>query len=493
MIKVYNTLTDQKEDFVPVEEGRVRMYVCGLTVQNYSHVGHIRSAVNYDVIRRYLQYKGYDVLFVMNFTDVNEKIIRRAREEELTPEELAGKYTRAYLEDIDRMNILRADAYCTATVNIEQIINFISRLVEKGYAYEAEGNVYFSVEKYEDYGKLSGRKLEEMEAGSRVSVQKEKKHPQDFALWKKVPQDMQQQEEVQVWDSPWGPGWPGWHIECSAMAVKFLGQKIDIHGGGTDLIFPHHENEIAQSEACFSQSPFVKYWLHNGTVDIKGEKMSKSLGNFFTTRELLKKFSADQVRYFLLTKHYHSPLEFSLEEVENSAVSFERIENIYNTLQHLTARVPDKSDLSFATGSFLEMLSKASSSFEAAMDDDFNTAKALGEVHNFIGEINSLVNDPQFELTEETAFILNKAYRLLKKILSVLGFQLATAGREQEDRVEGEFSEKLLDFIFQIREKAREEENWQQADNIRDRLSELGITIRDTAHGPVWTLEERDD
>ena len=489
MLKVYNTLSGKKEKFIPREENRVRMYICGLTVQNYSHVGHIRSAVNYDVIRRYLEYKGFDVYFVQNFTDINEKIVQRAREEELSPAELARKYTRAYLEDIDHLNIMRADAYCTATVNIEHIIEFISRLIENGYAYQADGNVYFSVEKYDDYGKLSGRDLEDMEAGSRVSVQEDKKHPQDFALWKKVSEDIRKQEDVKVWDSPWGGGWPGWHIECSVMASKLLGNKIDIHGGGTDLIFPHHENEIAQSEACFYEQPFVKYWLHNGTVDIKGEKMSKSLGNFFTTRELYKKFSPDQIRYFLLAKHYHSPIEFSLEEVENAAVSFGRIENTFEIIRQLSREIPERSDASFNTEEFLQMLSEAEKSFEEAMDDDFNTARALGEVHNLVGEINPLVNSPDFELTEETGFVLSKAYSLLKTTLATLGFRLGEAKTENTDSASTDKIDELLDFILELREEARKEKNWEQADNIRDGLEDMGITIRDTARGPVWNRD----
>ncbi|HLV10676.1 MAG TPA: cysteine--tRNA ligase, partial [Halanaerobiales bacterium] len=291
MLKVYNTLKRKKEAFETLEPGKVRMYVCGLTVQNYSHLGHIRSAVNYDVIRRYLEYKGYMVEYIQNFTDINEKILNRAKEEGLSPEDLAEKYTRSYLEDISNLNIKEAIHYPRATKNIDIIVEMIEELVKKGYAYEKNGNVYFSVDHYTDYGKLSGRNPDEMKAGARLDIVDEKENPLDFALWKKAP------EGAKNWDSPWGKGWPGWHIECSAMALKYLGKRIDIHGGGSDLIFPHHENEIAQSESCTGDKPFARYWLHNGPVNLKGEKMSKSLGNFFTTREILKDYTPEELRY----------------------------------------------------------------------------------------------------------------------------------------------------------------------------------------------------
>lgn len=295
MLKVYNTLTGQKEKFETVEAGKVKMYVCGLTVQNYSHIGHIRSAINYDVIRRFLEYLGYEVDYISNFTDINEKIVKRAEEEGITPSELADKYANAFLEDIREFNIKPADKYLRVSENIDQIIEMVKTLIEKGYAYEVNGNVYFRVESFEDYGKLSGRSLDEMQAGARIAVNEEKENPLDFGLWKKV-------EAGEGWDSPWGEGWPGWHIECSAMSMKRLGATFDIHGGGVDLIFPHHENEIAQSEA-YSGKKFVNYWLHNGTVNLSGEKMSKSQGNFFTSREVLKEFPAQTVRYFLLSRH----------------------------------------------------------------------------------------------------------------------------------------------------------------------------------------------
>ena len=485
MIKVYNTLKGRKEEFIPHEKDTVKMYICGLTVQNYSHVGHIRSAVCYDVIRRYLEYKGYDVNFVINFTDINEKIVRRAKEEELTPRELADKYTKAYIEDIEALNIKRADAYCTATANLDKMIEMVEELIERGYAYEVNGNVYFSVQDFPDYGKLSGRKLDEMEAGARIGVNEEKKHPMDFALWKKV------EDQQPAWDSPWSKGWPGWHIECSAMSMKLLGEKIDIHGGGTDLIFPHHENEIAQSEACTGQEPFAKYWLHNGTVNIKGEKMSKSLGNFFTTKELLKKFKADEIRYFLLSKHYHSPLSFDLEEIENNAQSYNKIINTRSDLENILNQVPKKIDDSFSFQKYFDMIKNLKQEFQQAMDDDFNTAQAIGVIHQLIGEVNSLINSSDFNLSEESSFVLKKAYDLLNEMLTVLGF--AVVDKQESSKQNDQVYNQIVDYVLKLREQAREDKNFDLADKIRDDLSEMGFKIKDTAHGPVWSLKSGEE
>ncbi|ACL68857.1 cysteine--tRNA ligase [Halothermothrix orenii] len=481
MLRVYNTLSRKKEKFTPLETGKVRMYVCGLTVQNYAHIGHIRSAVNYDVIRRYLEYKGYEVTYVQNFTDINEKIVARAREEGLRPLELADKYTKAYLEDIEKMKIKRADVYCRATDTIKEIIKMVKKLLDKGYAYEVNGNVYFSVEKFSDYGKLSGRNLEEMQAGARVEVNEEKRHPMDFALWKKAPAG-----EIS-WDSPWGKGWPGWHIECSAMSIKYLGKRIDIHGGGTDLIFPHHENEIAQSESCTGEKPFVKYWLHNGSVNLKGEKMSKSLGNFFTVREILKEFKPDEVRYFLLTKHYRSPIDFNFEEVEAARKSWRKLVNTYQVMvQILEKGVITKNKITENTkgeNTIISILNKKEKEFEEAMDDDFNTARATGVMHELAREINTFVNSPEFELNGETSKVLKKAQNLFDRFSDILGLDLAFSS---SDEVDNEILNNLVDFILEIRDEARQEKNWQLADRIRDGLEDLGFEIKDTPHGVRW-------
>lgn len=473
MIRVYNTLTGKKEKFEPFEPGKVKMYICGLTVQNYSHLGHVRSAINYDVIRRYLEYRGFDVFTIQNFTDINEKIVARAEEEGLTPAGLAEKYTRAYLEDLAALNIMDADVYCAVSENINEIQEMVQTLIDKGFAYEVNGNVYFSVKEFADYGKLSGRDLEEMEAGSRVEIKDEKKHPLDFALWKRV------DEDVRAWDSPWGKGWPGWHIECSAMSIKYLGESFDIHGGGTDLIFPHHENEIAQSEAYTGKKPFVKYWLHNGTVNLSGDKMSKSEGNFYTTRELLDKFSADVLRYFLLTKHYHSPIDFSLKEVKNTRVSYERLLNTRRRLKRVIGEPGDD----------ISGVEKYKEAFIKAMDDDFNTAEAIGIFNDLAREINSRLNDLENSSEGETLNYLRRAGKTFTDILSVLGLKMKVQSPASGD----DLTEDLINYILEVREMAREEKNWELADKIRDDLQQMGIVVEDTPHGFEWNYTSGDD
>lgn len=480
MLKIYNTLSRQKETFLPLEEGKVGIYVCGLTVQNYSHIGHIRSAVAYDVIRRYLEYRGYDVTYVQNFTDINEKIVERAREEGLTAEELAEKYTQAYLEDIEQLNVKRASHYVKATENIDAIIGMIETLLEKGYAYEVNGNVYFSVENYEDYGKLSGRSLEDMQAGARIDIVEEKKNPLDFALWKKAP------EGEKDWESPWGRGWPGWHIECSAMSMKYLGKSFDIHGGGADLIFPHHENEIAQSEACSGHKPFAKYWVHNGPVNLKGEKMSKSVGNFYTTRELLEKYRGVEVRYYLLTKHYRSPIDFSLEELEEAGTSLKRITNTINNLRRLLNTKVDIENKKAGEGEKLPDLAAIKDEFLQAMDDDFNTARAIGVVHDFVTAVNRLVNVQDFVLTESNYSFIKEADAIFTEILGILGLDV----READTQTAGEgLHEPLIELLLEVREMARQKKDWAVADRIRDGLNELGIIVRDTPQGVIWEKE----
>ncbi|MFW5991887.1 MAG: cysteine--tRNA ligase [Halanaerobiaceae bacterium] len=484
MLRVYNTLTREKEEFVPLTERKVGMYVCGLTVQNYSHLGHIRSAINYDVIRRYLEYKGYEVVYVQNFTDINEKIVNRAREEGLTPEELADKYTKAYLEDIESLNIRPANYYVKATDYIDSIISIIKKIVNNGFAYQVNGNVYFSVENFKDYGKLSNRSLDDMQAGARIDVNEEKRNPMDFALWKKAPVGEKD------WDSPWGRGWPGWHIECSAMSMEILGERFDIHGGGSDLIFPHHENEIAQSEACTGKKPFAKYWLHNGPVNLKGEKMSKSLGNFFTTRELLKKFSPEDIRYFLLTKSYRTPIDFTLEEVTNAGVSFQRLINTSRSMIQLINSDIDRigsrdTGYEHITNNFAERRKE----FEDAMDDDFNTARAIGVLHELARDINTFINDSDFILSEKTKIILEKGFKLLQDLTDVLGLGIQNKNVTNNDKI----VDNLMDLILQIREDARENKNWELADRIRDGLQEQGFIIRDTPQGTVWEKESENN
>ncbi|MEJ6949604.1 cysteine--tRNA ligase [Natronospora cellulosivora (SeqCode)] len=484
-MKVYNTLTRKKEEFKPINDDRVMIYVCGLTVQNFSHLGHIRAAVNYDVVRRYLEYKGYDVEFIQNFTDINEKIVQRAVEEGLSPEDLAEKYTKAYLEDIEKLNVKRASKYPKATENMDAIIELVEKLIEKGYAYEVNGNVYFDVEKFDSYGKLSGRTLEDMKAGARIEILEEKKNPMDFALWKKAP------EGEKDWESPWGRGWPGWHIECSAMSMKYLGKKFDIHGGGADLIFPHHENEIAQSQACVGPDSFAKYWLHNGAVRLKGEKMSKSLGNFFTTRELLKKYDGSELRYFLLTKHYRSPIDFSFEEIESTNAALKRVLNTINNVNEIINRDLNKQTSEvkkeYKIEQFDSDLIASKTAFEEALDDDFNTAQAIGVLHELIKEINRLINKKDFNLTKSNSDLLMQANYLLNKFLTVLGIKPLEDGRD--DFGDSETVNSLMNLLLDVREEARQKKDWDLADMIRNRLNELGVVVKDTPQGVIWEKE----
>jgi len=482
MLKVYNTLTGQKEKFETVEAGKVKMYVCGLTVQNYSHIGHIRSAINYDVIRRFLEYLGYEVDYISNFTDINEKIVKRAEEEGITPAELADKYANAFLEDIREFNIKPADKYLRVSENIDQIIEMVKTLIEKGYAYEVNGNVYFSVESFEDYGKLSGRSLDEMQAGARIAVNEEKENPLDFGLWKKV-------EAGDGWDSPWGEGWPGWHIECSAMSMKRLGATFDIHGGGVDLIFPHHENEIAQSEA-YSGKKFVNYWLHNGTVNLSGEKMSKSQGNFFTSREVLKEFPAQTVRYFLLSRHYRSPIDFSYEKLEEAETSLQRIENARRQLAKVLNLDIESAEDNEGNENFFTKVVELKDSFAAALNDDFNTAEAIGVLHDLVGEINSFLNQKDFTLNEKNFAVLEETEEIFLELAEILGlkFELNKAPGADDKLVSP-----LISLLLELRDRARDNKNWEEADLIRDRLQEIGVEVTDTPRGTEWEIKGKEE
>ncbi len=485
-MQIYNSLTGKKEEFTPHNSGVVNMYVCGLTVQNYSHIGHVRGAINYDVIRRYLEYRGYKVKYIQNFTDINEKIVERAEEEGLTPMELANKYAESYREELRQLNVKMPERFCRVSDNIPEIIEMIEVLIDKGYAYEVEGDVYFSVEKFDDYGKLSGRNLEEMEAGARVEIDEKKEHPQDFALWKK-------QEEEPNWNSPWSKGWPGWHIECSVMSLKYLDGAVDIHGGGTDLVFPHHENEIAQAEAYTGKSPFVKYWVHNGTVDLGGQKMSKSEGNVYETRELLQRFSSDELRYFILAKHYRSPIEFSLEEIEEASRSLQKLINTSVHLNQLVQTVEavdgDEEGDAINVEEFTARLENLQKEFIAVMDDDFNTARGVAVLHELATEINSRTSDLGQKVEAETLKAVKKSRELFRELNEVFGFKLQTA--ENERGIEDKFQE-LLNYLLDLRKEARQQENYELADRIRDDLAEMGVMVEDTPRGPEWRLAEHE-
>jgi len=465
------------------------MYVCGVTVYDLSHLGHARGMLAFDVIRNYLEHKGFKVHFVRNFTDVDDKIIRRAQEEKVSSQEIAERYIREFYRDMEALGLRRASVEPRATEHIPEMIALIRILLEKGFAYEVDGDVYFEVAKFKDYGKLSGRKLEELLAGARVEVDERKRNPLDFALWKAS------KPGEPAWESPWGKGRPGWHIECSAMSMKYLGETFDIHGGGQDLIFPHHENEIAQSQACTGKL-FARYWLHNGFVTVHREKMSKSLGNFFTVREILERYKPEAVKFFLLSTHYRSPIDFSEDRLEEATRALERFYNTFKDVEALqalakrsqgqggTRRAPGPGSAEPARENLDAEISTLKKGFEAAMDDDFNTADALGYLFEMVKRINLAVTQVRSgESYEETTVLpLVQAVSTVKSLGRILGLFLEGDGKApqpgEEDLVAG-----LIEILIALRKQARQEKNWKLADQIRDRLSQLGIVLKDHPGG----------
>lgn len=485
-MRIFNTLTGEKEDFFPIKEGKVGIYACGVTVYDYCHIGHARSAVVFDVIQRYLRYKGYDVKYVRNFTDIDDKIIKKAKEESTTWDVIANKYIQEYYNDFDRLGIERADVEPKATDHINEMIEIIKTLINKGYAYEVqEGenrSVYFSVDRFGEYGKLSKKDKKDLLAGARVEVDEKKKNPLDFALWKasKIGEPW--------WESPWGKGRPGWHIECTAMAIKHLGETIDIHGGGADLIFPHHENEIAQSEA-YTGKPFAKYWIHNGFITIDKEKMSKSLGNFFTIREILDKYDSEVVRLFLLSSHYRSPIEFSEEQLRDVEASLDRC---YSTLARIDDYLSYSGEaLNKAESLELEdMLGKFTDRFEEAMDDDFNTAMAIGHIFELIREINKFLDS--MPSGEKAKTLLKNAKDALKGVGKVLNLFSRTPSEwnstllkiKKIPLTEEDILQKIKD-----RQAARQSKDWQKADAIRKELEGKGIILEDKRKETSWKVK----
>ncbi len=463
MLKIYNTLTRQKEPFATLEPGLVKMYVCGPTVYSDAHVGHAMSVLVFDIIRRYLEYKGYQVRHVMNFTDVDDKIIQRANQLGVDPFELAENYIREFKAQLEALNVLPATANPRATQTMDQIIEMVQGLIEKGYAYPApNGDVYFRVTKDEDYGKLSGRKIEEMQAGARIEIDENKEHPMDFALWKAA------KPGEPAWDSPWGKGRPGWHIECSAMNLHELGEQIDIHGGGNDLIFPHHENEIAQSE-CYTGKPFARYWVHNGMLQLGGEKMSKSLGNLVTIKDFLAEHEGDVMRMLILNGNYRSPLTFTEETIANAERALERLKS------GLRPATPTAAGLSPGQAQALDNQARETEkAFEAAMDDDFNTAAALAALFDLVRAINTA------RAEGANADQLQPAQHTLQKLSAVLGLRLA------EKQPQNQAAAPFIDLLVEIRSQLRREKNWALSDHIRDRLAELGVTLEDSKEGTTW-------
>lgn len=463
-IQFTNTMTRRKEPFVPLVPGKVKMYVCGPTVYNYIHIGNARPAIVFDTLRRYLKYRGFDVTFVQNITDVDDKLIRVANEEGTTVKEVADRFTDAFNQDLKSLNVMPPDIQPRVMQTIPEIIEFIEGLIEKGYAYESEGDVYFRTGRFEEYGKLSHQPLDDLQAGARVDINEKKEHPLDFALWKAA-----KDKEVS-WSSPWGEGRPGWHIECSAMALKFLGEQIDIHAGGSDLVFPHHENEIAQSE-CFTGKVFARYWLHNGMLNIDNEKMSKSLGNFLLTRDLVQQFGGQLIRFFMLQGHYRNPINFSDELLEQAANSLERMKTAYHNLDHRlqTAREAEPNGQAEQNAQTIRDLRER---FVKEMDDDLNTANALTVLFEVVKEANQYMLNQNVGREEITAY-----KELLLELTGVLGIIL-----EQEQ----ELLDSEIDALIVERTEARASRNFARADEIRDLLAAKGIVLEDTPQGVRW-------
>ena len=463
-MKLYNTLSRKKEEFKPIEEGKVKMYVCGPTVYNFIHIGNARPFIIFDTLRRYLEYRGYDVTFVQNFTDVDDKIIKRGHEENITPEEVANKYINEYFVDADGLGIKRASVHPRVTDNIEQIIAFVKELEDKGYAYAVNGDVYFDTKKFKDYGKLSGIKQEELEAGARIEVNDQKRHPMDFVLWKA------KKEGEPGWASPWGEGRPGWHIECSVMSNRYLGETIDIHAGGQDLKFPHHENEIAQSEARSGKN-FSNYWLHNEYINVNNEKMSKSLGNFFTVREIAEIFDLEVVRLFMLSTHYRNPINFSDEILNQSKAGLERLYNAKEKALFTINNLED-SKMTEEEAKLQEELAGFRQKFIDAMDDDVNTADAVSVIFELAKFMNSNVTEKSSkEFTQKVIDEFNE----LTSVLNIVN----------KDQKEDILDEEIEQLIAQ-RTEAKKNKNFQLADEIRQQLLDKGIILEDTRQGVKW-------
>jgi cysteinyl-tRNA synthetase len=482
-MKIYNTLTGKKDDFIPLSPGVVGIYACGVTVYDHCHIGHARSAVVFDVIRGYLKYKGFDVVYVRNFTDIDDKIIKKAQQEGISWDAVASNYTQEYYRDMDMLGVARADLEPKATEHIPEIIQIVQGLVDKDFAYETDGSVYFAVDKFNGYGKLSGRDKEDMMAGARVEVNERKKNPLDFVLWKRS------KEGEPFWDSPWGPGRPGWHIECSAMSIKHLGESFDIHGGGADLLFPHHENEIAQSEA-FTGKPFAKFWVHNGFITIDKEKMSKSLGNFFMIKEVLDKYDPEVLRFFLLSTHYRSPIEFSDEQLREAESSIDRY---YTTVVRIEDFVEKQSaaseEYSKAGKGFEKILLSFRGKFEEAMDDDFNTALALGHAFELIREVNKFLDHKPSGSKDSALLVTVKG--LLRETGDVLNLFNRTPYEWYLSLMKIRniaVSEKEIREKIKERLEARERKDWHAADAIRNDLEEKGIILEDKKDRTDWKV-----
>ena len=491
-LRVFNTLSGRKEEFVPVTPGKVKMYVCGVTVYDHTHIGHARANVVFDVIFRYLRWLGYEVTYVRNYTDIDDKIINRANREGVSFKDISERFIREFDLDMKALGLEVPTCQPKATDHIADIIHLVETLIEKGMAYQAGGDVYYCVEKFASYLKLSKRTLEDMQAGARIEVDERKRHPMDFALWKEA------KPGEPYWESPWGNGRPGWHIECSAMSMKFLGETFDIHGGGKDLIFPHHENEIAQAEAATGRQ-FVKYWLHNGFVNINSEKMSKSLGNFFTIKEVLAKYDSEVLRLFLLSAHYRSPIDFSDQNMTEAEAGMERI---YSTLVRInealmgksveTAAIPDRESLNEAERELLEKTESLPDRFREAMDDDFNTALALGNIFDILRCANKVMDGAG--ASGGTLAVLSRLQANIQEIGNILGVGNSTPtaymDRIKSRRLIGlEITEEEIETLIEERALARKARDFKRSDEIRDLLLEKNVVLLDSAQGTVWKVK----
>lgn len=464
-MKIFNTMTRRKEEFVPLDKNEVKIYACGPTVYNYIHIGNARPLCVFDVLRRYLEYRGYNVRFVQNFTDVDDKIIKRANEEGLTFEEVSKKYIEEFWTDAHGLNFKDATVHPKATENIDEIINIIKTLEEKGYAYAVEGDVYYRTLKFKDYGKLSHQPIEDLQSGARIAIGEKKENPLDFALWKAA------KEGEPYWDSPWGKGRPGWHIECSAMNKRYLGDSIDIHCGGKDLVFPHHENEIAQSEAA-NDAPFAKYWMHNGYINVDNVKMSKSLGNFKTVREIANVYGYEVIRYFLISSHYRSPINYSIDIIEQCQSALDRLytcrESLDFAIKNAKSDIDDDEEI-------LKLIASAKDEFIKAMDDDLNTADGIAAVYNLVSTINTEIINKEVSLN-----VCKKAAEMFDELTGVLGLLYNRKSNDIDDDIEK---------LIEQRQTARANKDWATADKIRDELKAKGIILKDTPQGVTWTKE----
>lgn len=464
-MKIYNTLTRKKEEFIPMDKNNVKMYSCGPTVYDYFHIGNARPFIIFDTMRRYLEYLGYKVIFVQNFTDIDDKMIKRANDEGITVKDLGDRFIKEYFEDSHALGIHEATIHPKATENIDAIIDIVKKLVDKGYAYEVDGSVYFSTKKFREYGKLSKQPLEDLEAGARIDISEHKRDAMDFALWKA------QKPGEPAWESPWGMGRPGWHIECSAMANKYLGETIDLHSGGQDLIFPHHENEIAQSE-CANGKPFAHYWMHNGYININNQKMSKSLGNFFTVRDIRKKYDSEVIRFFMLSAHYRNPINFADTLMDQAKSAVERVYTCIENLEFLLENAAQTADTDEAV---YKKLDEFKQKYMDAMDDDLNTAGAIAAIFDIVYYANTELS------AQNSKDAIQKTLDLIHELGDVLGLFTKSTKKSIDNEIEA---------LIEERNKARQEKNWAKADEIRDKLKEMNIVLKDTPNGVQWSFAE---